>query len=310
MIKKRLRILYMAINILCAIVLSLGCSQAHMPSHSLVAGIRSDYQISINEDHSINEHANYNSVYSFDDWEGIKSVDYGIVNVGGLKDDGSVVVTGNNKTGACNVQDWSEIKALAFTAFTTYGLKSDGTIIHTDHQEQTDGIFSVDQNIINEVDKWSDIVDIKGAQFILAGIKKDGGVVVSAPTIPEFEEGVGKWRNIKQISVSMTMILGLTWEGEVLCVYDNLTNNYSPKDRLLQYKDLDGAKKVFAGQTYIAGLMPDGSLKIRIIELGHKDAEELMNLDALTNVKDANNYEEYLSILTNDGEILVAGYIE
>ncbi len=286
-----------------------GCTKTYLTQPSLVAGLDKEYQISVNDDGSIKVHEQVSDLYDFNGWEGIKSIVPGIINVGGLRDDGGVVVTGENKDGACDVQSWSNIKAMAFTFFTTFGLQDDGTIIHTAHGS-LDGIRSIEKKIIDDVDDWKDIVDIKGAQFVMAGIKKNGRVVVSAPTLPEFEEGVRDWRNVRDISVSMSMILGLTWEGEVLCVYDNFTNKYTDKESLLQYQELKGAEKVFAGQTFVAGLMPDGLLKVKVIQPGYKDEEELLALDGMTNIKDANNYEEYLAVLKNDGTVLVAGYIE
>jgi len=249
------------------------------------------------------------SFYDFDKWEGIKSVVFGIVNAGGLKDDGTVIVTGYNTTGADEVQDWRNIENIAFTAFATYGLNKDGTIIYTgkDHQN---GITDFEKKIMSDVDTWKDIVDIKGAQLILAGITKDGSVLVSAPSEPEMEEGVKDWRNIKDISVSMTMILGVTWSGEVLCVYDSLTNEWSDKNVLLQYKDLKGAEKVYAGQSFVAGLMQDGTFKIRIVTPGYQDEEDLVALDGMADIKDASNYEEYLAIMKNDGSVITAGYID
>lgn len=291
------------------IMMSLGCSREYVLEPSLVAGHGENYQISVNDNGLVKVNKQTDGSYDFDDWDGIKSVAYGIVNAGGIKEDGSVVVTGYNKTGACEVQDWHDIKALTFTALVTYGLKRDGTIIHTG-EDMPDGITDFEKEILLDVDTWENIADIKGAQLIMAGVKKNGRVVVSAPTCPELEEGVKEWRNIKDISVSMSMVLGVNWDGGIFCIYDKLTSDFTSEDSLLQYQELKGAEEVFAGQSFVAGLMPDGSLKIRIVQPGYEDAEELMALDGITDVKDVNSYEEYLTILKDDGTVLAAGYID
>ncbi|PGK35044.1 hypothetical protein CN907_21065 [Bacillus anthracis] len=46
-----------------------------------------------------------------------------------LKSDGTVVATGSNEYGQCNVSDWSDIVAIAAGNKHTVGLKSDGTVV-------------------------------------------------------------------------------------------------------------------------------------------------------------------------------------
>ena len=295
--------------VFCAMMTVLfGCSREYSIRPSLVAGINEKYKVSLDDDGSLDILEQTDNAYCLDDWRNMDSISFGIANIGGIRNDGSVIVTGDNSTGACEVQDWRNIKDIAFTAFMTYGLKNNGTIIHTGGD--LNGITDFERQIFSGTDKWRDIVDISGAQFILAGIKKDGSIVVSVPTNPEMEEGVKGWRNVKDISVSMTMILGVTWSGEVLCVYDDFTNEWSDETVLSQYQDLKGAEKVYAGQTFVAGLMQDGTLKIRIVESGYQDKTNLIALDGMTDIKDASNYEEYLAILKNDGSVLTAGNIE
>ena len=47
----------------------------------------------------------------------------------GLRSDGTVVATGDNDDGQCDVDSWSDIVAVAAGACHTVGLRSDGTVV-------------------------------------------------------------------------------------------------------------------------------------------------------------------------------------
>jgi alpha-tubulin suppressor-like RCC1 family protein len=47
----------------------------------------------------------------------------------GLKKDGTVVATGDNKYGQCDVSDWKNIIAISAGDLHTVGLKKDGTVV-------------------------------------------------------------------------------------------------------------------------------------------------------------------------------------
>ena len=53
----------------------------------------------------------------------------------GLKKDGTVVATGDNKYGQCDVSSWKDIVAVSAGDLHTVGLKKDGTIITTGDNE-------------------------------------------------------------------------------------------------------------------------------------------------------------------------------
>ena len=50
-------------------------------------------------------------------------------NTVGLKADGTVVATGSNTYGCCNVAGWSDIVAISAGERHTVGLKADGTVL-------------------------------------------------------------------------------------------------------------------------------------------------------------------------------------
>ncbi|MCD7805140.1 MAG: hypothetical protein LUH03_08350, partial [Oscillospiraceae bacterium] len=85
----------------------------------------------------------------------------------GIKTDGTVVATGRNTDGQCDVSDWESIVAISTGSFHTVGLKSDGTVIAT-------GGNSSGQCDIAD---WNDIVAVSTGYRHTVGLKSDGTVV-------------------------------------------------------------------------------------------------------------------------------------
>lgn len=65
-------------------------------------------------------------------WDGIayrKMIDAGNDHTVGLTTDGTVVATGENMFGQCNVDNWSDIVAVSAGGNHTIGLKTNGTVV-------------------------------------------------------------------------------------------------------------------------------------------------------------------------------------
>ena len=86
-----------------------------------------------------------------------------------VKNDGTVLATGNNQHGQCNVDDWSDIIAISAGFQHTVGLKADGTVVATG---------SNDCGQCDVID-WRDIVAIHAKGTNTVGLKSDGTVVVA-----------------------------------------------------------------------------------------------------------------------------------
>ena len=84
-----------------------------------------------------------------------------------LKNDGTVVATGNNDYGQCNVEGWTDIVAVCARGFNTIALKADGTV------------YAIGDNSNNQLDveDWTDIVAIYSAGDQTIGVKSDGTTV-------------------------------------------------------------------------------------------------------------------------------------
>jgi hypothetical protein len=112
--------------------------------------------------------------------------DYTIGHTVGLKSDGTVVATGYNRFGQCDVSGWRDIVSVSAGNDHTVGLKADGTVVRT----------GSDENAKCKLSDWRDIVSISAGGGITAGLKADGTVVVDR----KYHKEVGDWRDIGPVS--------------------------------------------------------------------------------------------------------------
>lgn len=85
----------------------------------------------------------------------------------GLRNNGTVVVAGNNDSGQCNTDTWTNVIDIAMGTRHAVGLKSDGTVVAT-------GDNGYGQC---EVGGWTDIVQISASAYETVGITYDGRIV-------------------------------------------------------------------------------------------------------------------------------------
>ena len=97
----------------------------------------------------------------------------------GLRDDGSVLVTGKMLPQACltnpakAVSSWREIIAVSMSSYHIMGLRTDGTVVTCGNNAEGRC----------DVSGWSDIVAIEAGDTHSVGIKADGTIVTTAPKI-------------------------------------------------------------------------------------------------------------------------------
>lgn len=124
--------------------------------------------------------------------------------------DGSVLASGKNSHGQCDVSTWRDITAVAAGWNHTVGLRADGTVI------------AVGNNIQGQcnVSAWRNIIAIAAGGYFTVGLKKDGTVVATG----EDSSGqchVSAWRNIVAIAAGDNHTLGLKEDGTVLAAGEN-----------------------------------------------------------------------------------------
>lgn len=182
------------------------------------------------------------SLGSVSDWINIIAVDAGREYNVGLKADGTVVASGRNYKGECNVSEWKNIVAISVGDYHTVGLKADGTVV------------AVGENRNGEcnISDWKNIVAISAGDMHTIGLKSDGTVV--AVGYNHYGQcNVSEWENIVAISAGGDHTIGLKSDGTVVSSGDNYDGQCDVSD----WKDIVA---ISAGSHHTVGLKKDGTV--------------------------------------------------
>ena len=178
------------------------------------------------------------------DWTDIVLIEVGCDHIVGIKEDGTVVATGNNEYGQCNVSGWTDIVSIVVNYNYTFGIKEDGTVVATGNNKHVR---------CNVVSGWTDIVSIVGNSAYAFGIKEDGTVVATGDN--EYGQcNVSGWTDIVSIVVSNDYIVGLKADGTVV---GNRTNMFVRRNVVSGWTDI--VSIVGDGDT-IVGIKADGTV--------------------------------------------------
>ena len=171
-----------------------------------------------------------------------ETVSAGSYHTVGLKADGTVVATGLNAYGQCNVSGWTDIVAISAGGYHTVGLKADGTVVATGRN--TSGQC--------DVSGWTDIVAISADTYHTVGLKTDGTVVAVGDNA-NGQCDVSGWTDIVAISAGSYYTVGLNADGTVVATG---ANEYGQCD-VSSWTDIVA---VSAGFSHTVGLKKDGTL--------------------------------------------------
>ena len=122
-------------------------------------------------------------------WENITDISAGKNHFVGVKADGTVVATGDNSYGQCDVQDWTDIVSVSAGDWFTLGLKKDGTVVAVGKND--DGQCNVGD--------WQDITMISAGRDHSVGLKSDG-TVVAIGNGNYWQRDVDEWSDITYIA--------------------------------------------------------------------------------------------------------------
>ena len=170
------------------------------------------------------------------DWHDIIAIDTGSVHTVGLKSDGTLVAAGENHHGECDVSGWSDIIAVSAGGFHTAGLKSDGTVVATGGNKYGQ----------TNVSGWRDIVAISAGEHHIAGLKSDGTVVAAGAEEID-QSNISGWRDIVKISTGWVLTVGIKSDGTVVSAGENDVGNHF-------MSDWNDVAKISAGKYHIIGL--------------------------------------------------------
>lgn len=190
--------------------------------------------------------------YNFDQWSNIIAISCGTSHIAGLKSDGTVVATGGDYSGTCDVADWKDIVAIACGREYTIGVKSDGTVVAQGSNEY--GRCNVSD--------WSDIVAVACGECHTVGVKSDGTVVATGRNDCG-ECNVSDWSDIVAIACGRGYApgngytVGIRSDGSIVTTGDDW--GYGGGSRIIsKWSDIVA---IACGRGYIMGVKSDGTIE-------------------------------------------------
>lgn len=161
-----------------------------------------------------NAHSQRNRVRVSDEgWDSCVDIAAGNGYVLGIHADGTVVATGANEQGQCDVADWSDIKQLCSDGTTTYGLRSHGTVLVAGENESN--------GVAEPVHNWKNIVQISASSRYVVGVRSDGTVVECSLSSDANWLNTGAWNRVVAVSVSDDHVIGLKDDGSIVAAGNN-----------------------------------------------------------------------------------------
>lgn len=160
----------------------------------------------------------------------------------GLKKDGTVVSAGS---GALDLSSWANVKQISAGGDSkqiVIALRNDGTVLVNGYDE----VMSAAQ--------WTDIVQVSAGRLHVAGVKKDGSVVVAGKSLTESDAGefdVGTWRNIVYVSADNQTTVGIKKDGTVVSTGRNVVESAN------EWTDVVGIDQ---GANTLMGVTKDGKI--------------------------------------------------
>lgn len=236
------------------------------------------------------------------DWKDIVAVDAGKNHTVGLTKYGTVVATGDNHKNQCDVSEWRNIKAVVAGGDYTIGLKADGSVVVAYSYTYGDESYS---SFVCKAKNWIDIVDISGSSELLVGVKSDGTIEWVGNDFRVIERFVD-WNNIVDVDVYNCHCVALKSDGTVI---SDGVQHYTPN--VFNLSGLNSIVKVYAGDFLNAGLKVDSTIMTEDVtpygegELIHPDgyyaSQEVVGW---SDISDFYSGTGYVIAIKNDGSVL------
>jgi hypothetical protein len=176
-----------------------------------------------------------------DRWD-VEAVSAGRDHTVGLLANGTVVATGSNDQGRCDVSGWQDIKAVSAGWYHTVGLFGDGSVVATGDNERGQC----------DVSGWHDVVALSAGNDHTVALLQDGTAVATGRN-DDGQCDVSGWRGVTSVSAGYDHTIGLLEDGTVEATGDN---EFGQCD-VSEWHDV---KAVSAGRGYTVGLLKDGTV--------------------------------------------------
>ena len=241
------------------------------------------------------------SSFDFSRWSDLISVsNLGVIAIG-LKEDGTVITSGEVPV---NVDDWSDIVAVSAGERYVVALKSDGTVVGAGH-DAGDGQL--------KVVAWTDIVAIATGWRHTVALDADGAIYItgygSTKQLKEISKNYSQWENIIAIAAGGGDIagkghtVGLRSDGTVVAVGDNA---YGQCD----VDDWENVIAIAAGDWHTVGLCSDGTVLSTTPDANKYPDMYLAACDvsSWTDIVQVAAGSGYTLGLHSDGTVIATGY--
>jgi hypothetical protein len=202
----------------------------------------------------------------------------------GILPDGTVVATGNNDEGQCDVSGWSDIIHVAAGFSHTVGLKDGGTVVATGRN------IEGQCNVLG----WTSISMVVAGDWHTVGLKNDGTVVATGKS-DEGQCDVLGWTNITQVAAGGAHTVGLENDGTVVATGRNIEGQCN----VLGWTNIS---MVVAGYAHTVGLKDDGT----VVATGKND-EGQCNVFGWTNITQVAAGRAHTVGLKDDGTVVATG---
>ncbi|MFC1927785.1 hypothetical protein ACFLW7_04325 [Chloroflexota bacterium] len=177
-----------------------------------------------------------------DGWTDIGFVAAGFSHTVGVEEGGTVVATGNNDDGQCNVGGWSDMGLVVAGDWHTVGIKNDGSLVATGKSDEGQC----------DVLSWTDIQQVAAGGAHTVGLKDDGSVVATGRN-DEGQCDVGGWTGIELVAAGYAHTAGLKDDGTVVATGEN-------NEGQCNVAGWTNIQQVAAGRAHTVGLREDGSV--------------------------------------------------
>ena len=201
----------------------------------------------------------------------------------GLCADGTVVITGRNDKGQCNIngcRDWINVFLITVGADHAVGLRADGTVAATGDNgkgqcdtgkwrnivavaagaNHTAGLCANGTVVVTgnngkrqcNTDEWRNVVAVATGYFHTVGLRADGTVIATGDN-DKGQCDTGEWRNIVAVAAGKYHTVGLCSDGTVVAVGYN-------EDGQCDTKVWRNVVMIAAGANHTVGLCADGTV--------------------------------------------------
>jgi len=217
-------------------------------------------------------------------WSDVVQVSAGYLHTVALKADGSVVATGDNRYGQCDVSSWSYVVQVSAGYLHTVALKADGTVVATGYNG--DGQC--------DVSSWSDVVQVSAGDYHTVALKADGTVVATGYN-DHGECDVSSWSDVVQVSAGGYHTVALKADGTLVAVGDN---DHGQCD-VSSWSDV---VQVSAGDVHTVALKADGT----VVAVGY-NSEGQCDVSSWSDVVQVSVGNVHTVALKADGSVVAVG---